>query len=297
MRKKIIFIFGFVFLAGSMVPFVSASRYVYHMYQTKGYLSHSSNKIKASTNRVSPYRYRQPSRHRLNSHSLDFSHASNRHDPTYYRNNPYASRYSSKADFESRISYKLNRSHLYPRVENTLDSTVATVHSYDYLNRKVRQSSNRVRVQNLDRWEYSLEAPQGFTRSIEGLYNSDNTSLQFQVVKSVANKSCTQLSFLECSINLNKGFRSREQLALASRIQRTFRWNQIEELSFDRYPTVTEAFVSRLYGKDYVYFIFNALNPETEEVYQIEAVALLSDAREASADMFKVFQSFRFTNN
>ena len=136
MKKSLVLGFGIV-LMGSVFAFKSEA--VSRLYSnTRSECVYENGKlycekakpraIRAFSNRVGPYRYRQPSRSKLKYVNYDFSHPTNRHDVWYY--SPYR---------KSTISYSKQKElnhflhpDLFPRSQNVTQSKINVIRGNRY---------------------------------------------------------------------------------------------------------------------------------------------------------------------
>ncbi len=303
MFKKTLLGLGLVLVIGAAVSMTSASRYVYHQYQRySGYPNYGTHNhytaYRPTTNRVYGInygnRYRNQYKAQCDYRDQYGCHYYNKnvysYNPNYgYRQNRYALNQHNSED------YKLNRPHLYPRVENTFQSDRLVVRNGNYRDRVINYRG-RAKAEEF----YPVEAVtyainhQGFAPDGAGAYRASGTSLAFRVLQTPDRYRCSQSNFWSCAAQANRDFRSVQNLGQIYDHHTDFRWNQTQDLDFAYYPTITESFNSNNAGRNMVYFTFNALNPLDGSLVRIEGVADAREKARASQIMHNVFESFRF---
>lgn len=290
MRKTLLLGLGLTIFLGSAVALSSASRYQYHQFQRYGYTTPNHQA------------HRHASVYRPHSRSVYSGY------PSYYRNLSRG-RYLPKCDLRDQfgchyfnkqqqyrvakdpLDYKLQRPHLYPRVENTFQSNRLVVRNGNYKDRIATYRGNPQSQDfvSVDAGYYTVDTSR-FGQDGNGAYRAPGTSLAFRVLQSPNNYKCAQSNFWACVNRLTKNFQDSQNLGYISGVNRDFRWNQTQDLSFERFPTVSESFDAA--GR--TYYIFSALNPVDGSIVRIEGVSHQRDKNYASQAMFQVFETFRF---
>ncbi len=290
MRKNLLLGLGFVLVAGSIISFVDASRYQYHQMQRAGYTTpnhqahrHTSVYRPHSISYINPY---------ANAHRNVYR---NRYKAQCDLRTEYGCHYFNKQELyrpaKDRLDYKLQRPHQNPRIENTIQSNRLVVRNQNFKDRSYYYNGG-AKVSDLavvDATYYTVDT-MNFSKATNGTYRNNNSSLAFRVLQSPSDYKCSQSNFWSCVNQLTKNFKSSQGINHTTNVNRDFRWNDTQALSFARFPTVSESFQAN--GK--TYFMFSALNPADGSVVRIEGIASARDINHASQKMFQVFESFRF---
>jgi len=290
MRKNLLLGLGFVLVVGSVISFVNASAYQYHLLQGAGYTTPNQQDHR----HTSVYR----------PHSLSYV---NPYANTF--RNQYANRYQAQCDLRDQygchyfnkqtvytpakdaLDYKLQRPQLYPRIENTFQGSRLVVRNGDFKDRAIYYRGEP-KIQDLavvDATYYTVDT-MSFVKDNGGAYRNNNSSLAFRVLMSEGNYKCSQNNFWACVGRLSQDFKKSQGITNVKNVSQDFRWNDTQALSFARFPTVTESFEAN--GKSY--FMLSALNPVDGSIVRIEGVASARDKNSAAQAMYKVFESFRF---
>lgn len=292
MRNKVLLGFGLACFSLAAVSFVDASRYVYHQYQRLGYTQTQPS----CGNNCQVTQVRPHSRSVYNGYANYYRNLSrNIYRPKCDVRDQYGCHYYNKQQLyrpaKDELDYKLQRPHLYPRIENTIQTNRLVVRNGNYKDQIVPYNGEPT-VNDLavvDAGTYTLDT-MGFTKDGSGTYRQQGTSLAFRVLSSPSDYKCSQTNFWSCVARLTSNFQAAQNLGSISNLNRDFRWNDTEHLSFQRFPTVTESFDA--HGR--TYFIFSALNPADGSIVRIEGVATQGDKNAAAQAMYQVFESFRF---
>jgi len=290
MRKNLLLGLGFVLIAGSVIGFVDASRYQYHVLQRAGYTTpnqqdhrHTSVYRPHSVSYINPYANAFRSRY------------NNQYKAQCDLRTEYGCHYFNKQTMYSpakdRLDYKLQRPAQNPRIENTFQSNRLVVRNNNYKDRIATYRGDPA-VSDLavvDATFYTLDTS-AFNKDGGGNYRSQNTSLAFRVLTSPSDYKCSQTNFWACVSRLSQNFKNTQNIQNVTNATQDFRWNDTQALSFSRFPTVTESFEAN--GR--TYYMLSALNPADGSIVRIEGVGASRDRNLAAQSMFKVFESFRF---
>lgn len=288
MRKKLFLGFGLAVVSAAAISFVDASRYVYHQYQRLGY----TNGCTDCRNTVT----RPHSRSVYNGYANYYKNLSRRS----YRakcdlRDEYGCHYFNKQALyrpaKDELDYKLQRPHLNPRIENTFQSNRLVVRNGNYKDRvsTYRGDPRAEDLQVVDAGYYTVDT-MAFVKDGNGTHRQNNSSLAFRVLQSPGSYKCSQTNFWACVNRLTSNFQTSQNMGSVVNINRDFRWNDTQHLSFARFPTVTESFDAA--GR--TYYILSALNPVDGSIVRIEGVSHARDKNQASQAMHQVFESFRF---
>ena len=280
-------------------------------YQSQNCCEDMKRTVRPFSDRIGPYRYRQPSRSRLNKEALNFSHPSRRHDVWYHR------QYDEAIVVDSKEKVEIQRA-LEPqfntRNANRYQSDVLVVRNGDYkvtgygrafteasyrpdtgYKKQVTQPIPRAELKRIiGSSPYAWDVPAGFTKNTQGVYEDARSSIAFRLTRTSSEYECLSTGFRGCAVNLGKSFRQSQKLTKVEDLEQDYRWEQTVDSDFGYYPTYVEGFVANGYGTDNVYYIFNALDPVDGSVVRIESVARDYDADHAAEIMKQVFESFRF---
>jgi len=290
MRKNLLLGLGLVLVVGSVISFVDASRYQYHVLQRAGYTDpnrqehrHASVYRPHSVSYVNPY---------ANAYRSNFR---NQYKAQCDLRTEYGCHYFNKQVMyrpaKDQLDYKLQRPNLNPRIENTIQSNRLVVRNGNYVDR-LGVYPGEPQAEDLavvDPTYYTVDTT-AFVKDGSGTYRNNQTSLAFRVLQSPSDYKCSQTNFWACVNQLSNSFKSSQNLNNVATIGQDFRWNDTQALDFARYPTVTETFEAG--GR--TYYTFSALNPADGSIVRIEGVASARDRNAAAQAMYQVFESFRF---
>ena len=293
MRKKLFFGLGLLAVVGGAVSLSMASRYQYHQFQRYGYTT-PNHQAHRHTSVYRPHSYSMVA---LSNPGFYRNLSRNRYQPKCDLRTEFGCHYFNKQQGQyrparDRMDYKLQRPHLYPRVENTFQSNRLVVRNGNYKDRVTayRGEPSGRDFSVVDPLTYSVETYR-FGQDNAGTYRAPGTSLAFRVLQSPDRYKCSQSNFWMCVNRLTINFRTNQNLGYVTAVNRDFRWNQTRDLSFERFPTVTESFDA---ANGQTYYIFSALNPIDGSIIRIEGVSNSGEKRMAAQQMHQVFETFRF---
>lgn len=142
---------------------------------------------------------------------------------------------------------------------------------------------------------YVFDIPEAFAQDEQGVYRADDISLGFRISRSPEDFNCTPERFLMCAQTLGKDFREGQDMTETNFLQRTLGPKRNSGLQMAEMPTYIESFYAIGFGgKEYVYFVMNALDVSNGSVVRIEGVAKPKDLHASGQIMYRVFQSFHF---
>gem|GEM_PF-4813526 len=279
-------------LVGAAVSMSSASRYQYHQFQRLGYTQTQPGCGNNCRNTV----VRPHSRSVYSGYAGYYRNLSrNQYKANCDLRTAYGCHYFNKQQLyrpaKDRMDYKLQRPHLNPRIENTFQSNRHVVRNGNYKDRTVayRGEARNADLAVVDAGYYTVNT-MAFNKDGSGTYRQGGNSLAFRVLQSPSSYKCSQTNFWACVNRLTQNFQASQNMNNVSNVNRDFRWNDTEHLSFARFPTVTESFDAG--GR--TYYIFSALNPADGSIVRIEGVSSARDKNYSAQEMYQVFETFRF---
>lgn len=288
---------------------VQPTRYVdpKERYVSQGCCADAKRPIRAFSDRIGPFQYRQPSQNKVINYGLDLSHPSRRHDVYYY------SQYQkAPADQSARETREIARvyyggfSQANARAENTVPSNRYVIRSGDYQLKSdytslVSAGQPIAGVSQGYAANYGSYEATGIPFAVdlkgssvvqtgENTFEDRNSSLAFRIVRDA---SCNG-SFQQCVQTHSRSFKQSQNLGAVNTLSARFNYDKTVDLDGNRYATFKEGFTAQGYGTNNAYYLYSMMDPSNDSIVRIEAVSLLNDYNRAAESIEAVAQTFLF---